>query len=470
MTISITNETNAILMQKVAPQKITTAESFSKVLRGHLDDLTRNADTSSIPFSAESKSDDVADLTEKDEREEEGDDPIISDSIGLIEQEKDPQVSLPASFLAVGWGHRSAVSQVAVKGQVLTVDVDRGLTGVPLPRLQGIGLSDSFPAEFGAGQSNSKVATLPLNQLSVGAPQSGPDTVVQANDVEKVNAVSLHGAAPVEDALLKGLAAPDKGASVLTKAQVEASSLTRVSEKATPLERATVVSVADQVLGSIMRPDSPRIEAKTGPREAAFGLGAKSARQPHEGKLQINMPVQAKDGQIGDFTDVEPDPLLVEKSDRFDDVMRHQSPVALTTSVSGAGQVPARQVAAAISQQIAVAVSKNPDGTTELVLNPEELGRVSLSMKTHEGAVSLVITTERPETQDLMRRHIELLTQDLRSLGFNDVGYSFEGHGQGRENSETTVDGRQPSSGNADADVVDLPQIDPRQDGLDLRL
>lgn len=126
------------------------------------------------------------------------------------------------------------------------------------------------------------------------------------------------------------------------------------------------------------------------------------------------------------------------------------------------------QVATAVAQQLAVAVQKNPNGVTELVLNPEELGRVRLSMSTHNGVVALTITTERPETQDLMRRHIETLAQELRDLGFDDVGFSFRDQGQG---------GQSHNANEQDVGVA-VMEVEPNQpavhavqtSGLDLRL
>lgn len=127
------------------------------------------------------------------------------------------------------------------------------------------------------------------------------------------------------------------------------------------------------------------------------------------------------------------------------------------------------QIASSVGHQIAVEVSKLQGGTTEIALNPEELGRVSLSMKAVEGSVTLVISAERPETQDLMRRHIETLAQEFRALGYNDVNLSFQGHGQGEQ--DDSDKGR--SQAVLDPDDVEASEIGkPRLEvnGLDLRL
>ena len=89
----------------------------------------------------------------------------------------------------------------------------------------------------------------------------------------------------------------------------------------------------------------------------------------------------------------------------------------------------ARHVAA----QIAELARRPANGPVELVLSPEELGRVRLVMTMDHGALNVAVAAERAETQDLMRRHIETLAQDLRAVGYRDVSFSF-GSGDGAQN------------------------------------
>ncbi|KJZ21139.1 flagellar hook-length control protein FliK [Loktanella sp. S4079] len=81
-----------------------------------------------------------------------------------------------------------------------------------------------------------------------------------------------------------------------------------------------------------------------------------------------------------------------------------------------------------IAQQMVVAVTEQPGKATEIALNPEELGRVRLSMTVVDGAITMNVTAERQETNDLLRRHIETLAQEFRELGFSDITFAF---GQG---------------------------------------
>ncbi|HEY0214221.1 MAG TPA: flagellar hook-length control protein FliK [Paenirhodobacter sp.] len=85
------------------------------------------------------------------------------------------------------------------------------------------------------------------------------------------------------------------------------------------------------------------------------------------------------------------------------------------------------------SQQIAHAAQSSQDGTIELALSPDELGHVKMVLHSDDGKLHVTIQAERPETQDLLRRHLEGLEKDFRSAGYSDVAFSFDGQGQGQQ-------------------------------------
>ena len=89
-------------------------------------------------------------------------------------------------------------------------------------------------------------------------------------------------------------------------------------------------------------------------------------------------------------------------------------------------------VARDIGRQIAQA-GLAPGGTAELRLAPEELGPLRLSVERSEDGLRLVIEAARPETADLLRRHIEALRQELRQEGLGSVGVSIGGGESRRE-------------------------------------
>ena len=57
-------------------------------------------------------------------------------------------------------------------------------------------------------------------------------------------------------------------------------------------------------------------------------------------------------------------------------------------------------------------------GTIALRLNPKELGSVTITLQPVAEGMVILVQAERPETADLMRRHTDLLLQEMRHAGF----------------------------------------------------
>ncbi len=146
-----------------------------------------------------------------------------------------------------------------------------------------------------------------------------------------------------------------------------------------------------------------------------------------------------------------------------------------------AGSPGSAPIAQHVARQIAVAVTPLPTGSVEISLSPEELGRVRLTVSATDGVVAVALQAERPETGDLMRRHIEILARELRDLGYQQTEFSFGGFGasSGRagENrgSERHAD-RGAAAGPERADTATASDVLPSDPttagraGLDLRL
>ncbi|SEQ71167.1 flagellar hook-length control protein FliK [Thalassovita taeanensis] len=104
----------------------------------------------------------------------------------------------------------------------------------------------------------------------------------------------------------------------------------------------------------------------------------------------------------------------------------------------------------------------------DITLSPEELGNVRLSVRTGESGLILSMQAERPETLELMRRHIGELLQELQSLGYGDVGFAFSQQNNKQDPQQT--------ANTAPNDIAALPPatsphtLTPVTDGLDLRL
>ncbi|WP_341367510.1 flagellar hook-length control protein FliK [Yoonia sp. BS5-3] len=139
------------------------------------------------------------------------------------------------------------------------------------------------------------------------------------------------------------------------------------------------------------------------------------------------------------------------------------TPVGATTPSAGPAQVGQQVV-----NQIATAMMQNGGRVTEIGLNPEELGRVRLSMTAQDTTITLNVVAERPETTDLLRRNIDALAQELRSLGYDDINFSFGGDGT----TEAGDEGKPVFDTSDDALTEEQDILAPTQPltGLDLRL
>jgi flagellar hook-length control protein FliK len=160
-------------------------------------------------------------------------------------------------------------------------------------------------------------------------------------------------------------------------------------------------------------------------------------------------------------------------------------------SATDAGQGPARPAPAAphapiqaqppaqaaspsaVAGQVAVAIGRASDDKVEIRLDPPELGRVQIQLTRHDGGVQAVVLADRPETQDLLRRHAEVLVRELGEAGYGSVSLDFAG-GEARAGREDarSFEWAEAAPGEPVA-VAAAPAAAPRRSaagGLDVRL
>lgn len=147
---------------------------------------------------------------------------------------------------------------------------------------------------------------------------------------------------------------------------------------------------------------------------------------------------------------------------------RHGAMHIAPTHVSGGAEL-ARQVASQI------AVAAQADGSTEIALDPEELGRVRLRLTGNETVMSVLIIAERPETAELMRRHVDALAQEFRDIGYSDLQFQFEsGTSDQQDSGESESAAPLPVQGELREEPVpqapDPTGLSDGTSGLDLRL
>lgn len=126
--------------------------------------------------------------------------------------------------------------------------------------------------------------------------------------------------------------------------------------------------------------------------------------------------------------------------------------------------------AAPPSVQIAEALVQTRNGQVDVILHPEELGRIRLILIPDGDSTRVQLTAERPETLDLLRRHSHELAVELRQAGMSGASFSFAGDdatGQrpGADRPGEHSDGASPAT---ETDVIQRSRV--AGAGLDLRL
>jgi len=94
-----------------------------------------------------------------------------------------------------------------------------------------------------------------------------------------------------------------------------------------------------------------------------------------------------------------------------------------------------------VAHQISQALIRMDGSRVEVTLDPVELGRVSLTFVTKDEGVSVVITADRAETADLLRRNSDQLQRDLANAGYENVDLDFDQNNQeaaSRQQNETS--------------------------------
>jgi hypothetical protein len=120
--------------------------------------------------------------------------------------------------------------------------------------------------------------------------------------------------------------------------------------------------------------------------------------------------------------------------------------------------------------QVATAVARATDGQVEIRLDPPELGRVQILLQPADGGVQAVVLAQRPETQDLLRRHAELLAQELGAAGFGSVSLDFGGGEPAPNRDDAPAAWHAPAFAAAPAEVPPARPSRPVAGGLDIRL
>lgn len=132
-------------------------------------------------------------------------------------------------------------------------------------------------------------------------------------------------------------------------------------------------------------------------------------------------------------------------------------------------------LATAVPAQLLHHTTAAKTGGVDVLLQPEELGHVKFQIQQHGETVRILLSAERPETLDLLRRHSDQLLQEFRQSGFSQASLNFSQWGQNQRSPTPPPE----LVAAFDADFVEPPPtprpistaaVAPSGQGLNLRL
>ena len=145
---------------------------------------------------------------------------------------------------------------------------------------------------------------------------------------------------------------------------------------------------------------------------------------------------------------------------------RHSFASSFGASTAGnvsTGFAGAPTAAAQLSAQLLPLAQSAQSGPVELVLSPAELGQLRFEIHHRGDQVQIVLSAERPETLDLLRRNSEQLLADFRNAGFAGASLAFGGWGAGQNAGTNPQELDQGSQGGGGNDAAQIPSSPPSQ-------
>lgn len=336
-------------------------------------------------------------------------------------------------------------------------------------------------------------------------PAAPPDKTKVLQAAEPPPAASGPSAPPSKEALPAAAAAPGAASAAAPPAAAAGAAMV-VTVRPAPPPAAPRTAAADPA--TTTPPPAPQTAAPAGTMAAAptasGALPALTASLPRDRRTQVegateearHVPPAPATPPQGEVTTAErredagvprlPEPAAAAAADRPPPTETAETPLRLVETEPGRAQDPASprgpdtgtapqrtDQARGVAEQLSGAIRAASDGTVELQLSPEELGRVRLTLHMAEGAVTLNVAADRPETLDLIRKNVDLLARDLREQGFGSLNLSFgqdAPRGGGTPYATAATHPLATSEGETPAGQT-LPRAQSRPtSGLDLRL
>lgn len=183
-----------------------------------------------------------------------------------------------------------------------------------------------------------------------------------------------------------------------------------------------LISVTHRTARRASTPDRPPEQIHTG-RDVALPQMPRAA-SPTRAAMAAPLAASGPEPTKTDTTQPasEPNRLLVPEGHGGPRMDVMQTTSAPQTTAPHRADLPVQ-----VARQLADALQNAGQRPVDIALNPEELGRLRLALSTTEAGMAVQITAERPDTIELMRRHITELAQEFRQLGYADISFTFAG-------------------------------------------
>jgi len=308
--------------------------------------------------------------------------------------------------------------------------------------------------------------------LLPGGPAIAPPDTAAPDPVAGSNLTSTDKVGGITPALTHGLAWKQShrvGANSMITPQPVRSDAPMPSEKPSvpanmptmaPAEPQTALPAQEKPRPQAMpQPEAPSSPVTTAPPAAA------DKPAPSVAQMQVMASVKPTKPEVSAaIQDVEP--LMSTRDDPAPSLIRETSTAAQTTPANVR-----TEISRAIAGQMAAAIQSRPGaGGVEIALNPEELGRVSIVLNGRDDGMHMTIAVERPETLDMMRRHISVLTAEFEKLGYE--GMTFDLGTSADSNSDSGADQSYSQTASSQQDQLPAPQPvrTGAGNGVDIRL
>lgn len=290
-------------------------------------------------------------------------------------------------------------------------------------------LAEQFPAEL----TDNETEAFSMGRLEDTANSPGPEVAVtdqrllrETTEPTAVTPTVTEGSAQPEIAVSPTIAPGEPKSAVAQDMPIAALQTTAVSRtEAAALAQGNrpSVPVPPQAAGAEVKPDESHHEVA---EEQAPPLRAATikAEGPEQKSQSADMPSGAKvtantESAIGEQaarSGSDPLPDLPRTDFRTEFQAAHRSGIDL--------QRPA-EFSRIVMPQILESAKQVSAGEIEISLHPAEIGRIRMTVSPHDAGVQIALTTDRPETMDLLRRHADILQQEFTDLGYTQVDINF---------------------------------------------